>query len=130
VNELVLFAGAGGGIIEMERKMDIKRAIKLFEQINPGIDLAYKKNEDGYEDEFINILFHGFLQGLNQHPQIYAVSSLAKKTGVSESRIHKLAEARMIGQKVGGTWIFSDNDINIVLSRKGKRGRPKKENES
>jgi hypothetical protein len=106
--------------------MNTKKAMKLFEQINPGIDLAYKKNEDGYEDEFINILFHGFLQGLNQHPQIYSVSYLADMTGVSNSRIHKLAESGVIGQKIGGTWIFSDNDINIVLSRKGKRGRPKK----
>jgi hypothetical protein len=105
--------------------MNHKKAMELFEQLNSGLDLT--RGEAGYEDEFTNIAFYGFWLGFNQKPNIYPVFSLAKMTGVSNSRIHKLAESGVIGRKIGGTWIFFDDDIDEVLSRKGKKGRPRNE---
>jgi len=57
---------------------------------------------------------------------IYTTKTAADALGLSAASLRQYATRYGIGERVGRDWIFTPADLDVVRSRKGKRGRPKK----
>ena len=53
-------------------------------------------------------------------------AEMAERVGLSTRQVRHLAEQHNIGQRVGGQWIFAEDDVDRFEVRRG-RGRPAKE---
>lgn len=59
---------------------------------------------------------------------VYSVGDAAKALGYSVSYIRRICQERRIGQKVGGQWLLTDEDVDTL--REGLRrtsGNPREE---
>jgi DNA-binding transcriptional MerR regulator len=52
---------------------------------------------------------------------MWVVAEVAKKFGVSRQRVSYLAKTKKIGQKLGGTYIFTERDIDELSKYTGNR---------
>jgi len=57
---------------------------------------------------------------------IYTAQTAADTLGLSAASLRQYAARYGVGTKMGRDWIFNDADIEVIRSRMGKRGRPKK----
>lgn len=53
----------------------------------------------------------------------YSAKEAAEITGLSKSRIKKAIVSYNIGIKIGNQYALTDQDIEVIESRKGKTGR-------
>lgn len=57
-------------------------------------------------------------------PGVYTTEDVAKRYDIGMFRVRQLAKARGVGRQLtGGTWIFTDAEVELL--RPGKPGRPK-----
>ncbi len=50
---------------------------------------------------------------------------IAEELGLSIRRVQQARETLGLGQKIGKTWIYTDEEMEKIRERIGKRGRPK-----
>lgn len=56
---------------------------------------------------------------------IYTAAEAAQKLGLSKESLRVYAGRYKVGRRHGRDWFFTDKDIEVIRSHKGKRGRPK-----
>jgi len=56
--------------------------------------------------------------------RLYGAADVAKRYGLSVRRVSKLAEDHGIGQLVGGTLVFQDDEPEKLMNLRKKTGRP------
>lgn len=58
-------------------------------------------------------------------PILLTTNDIAKRLGVTPGRVRQLADARGLGQKLGNTRIFTEDDVAAMSIRRW--GRPPKD---
>ena len=57
--------------------------------------------------------------------RVYTVKECSIQTGLSKARIRQAIRDGKLGRKIGGVYIVTDDELEFIISRKGKRGRAK-----
>ena len=55
--------------------------------------------------------------------RVYTVKECAIETGLSPGRIRQAIRRGKLGRKIGGVYIVTDDELEFIISRKGRRGR-------
>jgi hypothetical protein len=64
-----------------------------------------------------------YVRGGRSFRKVYTADEVADRFGVSERRVHALAQARGVGRKLRGVWLFTVEEIEAMTP--GPVGRPR-----
>ena len=56
----------------------------------------------------------------------YSTAEVAKELGINVSRVRVLASQLRIGRKVGRAWVFTEEDLQALQTRRDRRFRDEK----